>query len=74
MYYPPFPALFSALFNFPLVFTCLQYKSLENTGRKGEIAHNSVFYAYGELSAIFIKLKIVVRKLFQFGRIVKRVK
>ena len=27
----------------------------------------SVFYAFGKLSAIFIKLKIVVCKLFQFG-------
>ena len=28
-----------------------------------------VFYPFGELSAIFIKLKIVVCKLFQFGRV-----
>ena len=28
----------------------------------------SVFYPFGELSAIFIKLEIVVCKLFQFGR------
>ena len=48
--------------------------SLENTVRKGEIARNeqfsfsqSVFSPFGELSAIFIKLKIVVCKLFQFG-------
>ena len=31
----------------------------ENTVGKGEISH-SVFYQYGELSAIFIKLEIVV--------------
>ena len=30
---------------------------------------NSVFYPFGELSAIFIKLKIVVCKLFQFGKV-----
>ena len=30
---------------------------------------HSVFYPFGELSAIFIKLKIVVCKLFQFRRV-----
>ena len=30
---------------------------------------HSVFYPFGELSAIFIKFKIVVCKLFQFGRV-----
>ena len=30
---------------------------------------HSVFYPFGELSAIFIKLEIVVCKLFQFGRV-----
>ena len=29
---------------------------------------HSIFYLFGELSAIFIKFKIVVCKLFQFGR------
>ena len=29
---------------------------------------HSVFYPFGELSAIFIKFEIVVCKLFQFGR------
>ena len=40
----------------PLVFVCLQYKPLENTVGKREIAHNeqfllfhSVFYPFGEL-------------------------
>ena len=38
-----------------LVFTCLQYKSIENTMRKGEIARNgspflNVFYRFEELS------------------------
>ena len=30
---------------------------------------HSVFYPFGELSAIFIKIKIVVCKLFQLGRV-----
>ena len=30
---------------------------------------HSVFYPFGELTIIFIKLKIVVCKLFQFGRV-----
>ena len=30
---------------------------------------HSVSYPFGGLSAIFIKFKIVVRKLFQFGRV-----
>ena len=30
---------------------------------------HSVFYLFGELSAIFIKFEIVVCKLFQFGRV-----
>ena len=48
-----------------LVFTCLQYKPFENTVGKGKIAPNeqfllfphSVFYPFGELSTIFMKLK-----------------
>ena len=58
------------------VFTCLQYKSLENNVRKGEIANNeqflfshSVFYPFGEFPAVFIKFEIVVCKLFQFGNV-----
>ena len=43
-----------------LVFIYLQYKSFENTVGKGD---------FGELSAISIELKIVVCKLFQFGRV-----
>ena len=57
-------------------FTCLQYKSFENTVGKGEISRNeqfllfhSVFYLLEELSAIFIKLEIIVCKLLQFGRV-----
>ena len=56
--------------------TFLQWKSFKNTEGKGEIARyeqfllfHSVFYWSGELSAIFIKFKIVVYKLFQFGRV-----
>ena len=30
---------------------------------------HSVFYLFGDLSAIFIKFEIVVCKLFQFGRV-----
>ena len=48
--------------------------SFENTVEKGEIAHNeqfafshSIFYRFGELSAIFIKLKIVVCEFIRFG-------
>ena len=58
--------LFNSFPNKPqVVFTCLQYKSFENTVEKGEI----VFYLFWELTAIFIEFKIVVCKLFQFRRI-----
>ena len=60
------------------LFRCLQYTSFENTLGKGEIARKeqfllfpkcfqSVSYMFGHLFAIFIKLKIVVCRLFQFG-------
>ena len=59
-----------------LIFTCLQYMSFENTVEKGEIARNEqfllfpqCFLPFGELSAIFIKVKIVVCKLFYFGKV-----
>ena len=32
-----------------LVFTCLQYKTFENTAGKGEIARYSVFYPFGRI-------------------------
>ena len=59
---------------------CLQHKSFESTVGKGEIARNEqfllfaqifffFFHPFVELSAIFIKLKIVVCKLFQLGRV-----
>ena len=46
-------------------------------GGEGEIARNeqfllfssTVFYPFGDLSAIFVKFEIVVCKLFQFGRV-----
>ena len=46
----------------------------ENTVGKGEIARNEQFLLYLEfstrkLSAIFTKFKIVVCRLFQFGRV-----
>ena len=56
------------------VFTCLQYKSFENTVGTGEIAHyegrkfsfsHIVFYPFGELPVIFLKVEIVVCKFFQ---------
>ena len=55
-----------------LVFMCLQYTSFEITGGgggEGELLlfPHSVFYPFGDLSAFFIKLKIVVCKVFQFG-------
>ena len=60
-----------------LVFTCLQYKSFENTVGKGEIARNEQFLLFPTvfsthldgLSAIFGKFEIVICLLFQFGRV-----
>ena len=59
-----------------LVFTCLQYKSLENTVGKGEIARYEQFLLFPlcfltiwKVSAIFVKFEIVVCKLFQFRRV-----
>ena len=58
----------------------LRVCSYENTVGKGEIARyehsveepsgeHSVFYPFGEPSAVFIKFKIVVCQLFQFTRV-----
>ena len=65
----PFP-------NKPWFFMCMLYKSFENTvGKEGIgrdeqfIFSNSVFYLFEERSAIFIEVKIVVCKLFQFERV-----
>ena len=58
-----------------LVFTCLQFMSFEFNVGKGEIVKSnfsfshSDFYSVGEVSTIFMKLKIVVCKLSQFGRV-----
>ena len=58
--------------NKPLILTCLQNKSFENTVEKGEIAHYEqfllfptvFFYPLGELSVISIQFEIGVCKLF----------
>ena len=57
-----------------LVFTCLQYKSFENTFRKGEIARNEQFLRFPQCFLPVWKtfsrtFEIVVCKLFQFGRV-----
>ena len=60
-----------------LVFTCLQYKYFEITVGKGEIARDEQFLLFPTVFStlleaslhFFIKLKIVVCKLFQFGRV-----
>ena len=61
---------------YALVFTCLIFKSFENTARKGEIARNeqisfaTVFSTVVENILPFSSnLKIVVCKPFQFGRV-----
>ena len=52
---------------------CLQYKFFENTVGKGETRNFSfslsVFYPFGELSAIFIQFEIVICKHFQIWRV-----
>ena len=67
------------LFNFQtsrLVFTCLQYKSLKTLWEKKKLLVTSnfsfshgVFYLFAEVSVIFIKFKVFVCSLFQFGRV-----
>ena len=56
-----------------LVFTCLQYKSFENTVGKGEIAINEQFLLFPlrfpPIWRVVIKFGIVVCKLFQFGSV-----
>ena len=53
---------------------CLQYKILESTcqgerknGTQNFSFSDIVFLPFGELSAIFIKFKILICKVFQFG-------
>ena len=83
--FPPFRKMFFTLSctisptePFPkqtLVCTCLQYKSFKNIGKRRTclwraiLLSLSVFSPFGELSAIFIKFKILVRKVFEFGRV-----
>ena len=50
-----------------LVFTCLQYKSFENTVGKGEIDRNKQFLLFPQC----FEFKIVVCKLFQFEESLK---
>ena len=62
-------SLFTKQNNFSLV--KIQRTCGKNTVGKGEIAHIKQFLLFlhlGELTTIFIKLKIVVCKLFQFGK------
>ena len=68
------PAITSLWINHYQALIFIYLQSFENTVGKGEIAcvnnfsfFNSVFYSFGELSAIFIEFKIVVCKLFEFG-------
>ena len=72
----PIQLMFQIIPGLTLVFRCLQYKSLENTVGKGEIAHNELILlfhqfstCFGELSVIFNKFEIVVCRLFPFGRV-----
>ena len=54
-------------------FTCLQYKSFENTVGKGEIARNEQFLLFPQCflpvwrTALLIKFEIVICKVF--GRV-----
>ena len=64
----------SKMFSFSI--NSFSNKPFENTVGKGEIAPHSifsfshiVFYPFGELSAIFIELRIVACKLFQIRRV-----
>ena len=66
--------------NKPLFFTCLPYQSFENTVAKGEIARHEqfllfpqcfFFFPFGNLSAIFIKFKIVICKTLSIWKSLK---
>ena len=59
-----------------LVFTCLQYKSFENTAEKGEIALNDQFLLFPVFSICLdnfltfsLQFNIVIYKLFKFERV-----
>ena len=89
LWYPQYEIIFFETFpKEALVFTCLQYKSIENTVGKGEIARNEqfllvpqCFYPLEELTCIFIKFKIIICKLsvwkslifFSFGKGLKNI-
>ena len=49
-------------------FTRLQYKSFEKKKKNFYLSH-TVFFSFRETSTIFMKLKFVVCKLFEFGRV-----
>ena len=77
--HPPFTIFLHTLIlnpfpNKPLFFTCLQNKSFRPMWEKEKLLvmsnfsfSHSVFYLFGELSAIIIEFRIVICKLFQFG-------
>ena len=57
-------------------FTCLQYKSYENTVGNVEVTPHKrippphcVFYSFEELSTTLIEIKVIIYNLFQFGRV-----
>ena len=60
-----------------LVFTCLQYKSFENTVGKGEITHNEQFLLFPQcflpvwitICHFHYNLRLSSYKLFQFVRV-----
>ena len=65
----PFPnkPWFLRIYNLSLLKTLQEKEKLLVTSNFS-FSH-SVFYPFGKLSAILIKVKIVVCKLFQFGRV-----
>ena len=53
-----------------LVFTCLQYKPLENTVRKGEIARYEQFLLFPQCFLLVCRtFFLLFSKLCQFGRV-----
>ena len=48
---------------------CLKFKSLKVLVTSNFSFSHSIFYRFGELSAIFIKFEIVVCKHFDSGRV-----
>ena len=69
----------SSLYPFPnklFFLMCLHYKYLKTLWEKEKLLIMSnfsfshcIFYSFGELFTIFIEFKIVIYKLFQFGRV-----